>query len=141
MSDTRFAGLLSQILDRLQVKEALVYKSEKEFLKHLKPDHPVRFQWSDGDALPSELVYSDTLHKSGLIGLDDNLDRLKALTNVVGFFYARIPTSEDVDTGDIDQPSEWWLKKIMERFDVQTFQRLPDGFYVVVYPKPIEIIH
>lgn len=137
----RFAGLLSQIIDRLNIEEALIWKSDKEFLKHLKPSHPVRFQWSDKDALPSQLVYSDTLHRFGLLGIDDHLDKLKALTSSVGFFYARIPTPEDIDEGDIDQPPDWWIRKIMERFDIQTFQRLPDGFYVVVYPKPIEIIH
>lgn len=32
----------------------------------------------------------------------------------------------------IVEPMEWWLPKIMSRWNVHAFQRLPDGFFVVV---------
>jgi hypothetical protein len=37
----------------------------------------------------------------------------------------------------IQEPVEWWLPKIMQRFDLQTFQMSSErGFYVIVYAKP-----
>lgn len=35
-----------------------------------------------------------------------------------------------------ERPPWWWLPRIMCRFDVQTYQRMPDGgFYVIAYAQ------
>jgi hypothetical protein len=142
MTDTRFAGLLSQIIDKLDIKQVLFFKTESEIYKSIRPNHQVAIQLSsDGAAVPSQMVYSDNLHKMGFLGFEETLERLKTLTLQVGFFYARIPEKEVTESTDIDQPADWWIQKLIKHFDIQTFQRLPDGFYAVVYPKPVEIIH
>jgi hypothetical protein len=35
----------------------------------------------------------------------------------------------------IQEPPEWWLPKLLERFDLYTFQRMPGGFAVSVVSK------
>lgn len=142
MTDTRFAGLLSQIIDKLNIEQVLFYKTESEVYKSIRPNHQVAIQVSkDGVAVPSQMVYSDTIHKTGLLSIEDTFEKLKALTLTVGFFYIHVPVQEVTESTDIDQPPDWWIQKLIKHFDLQTFQRLPDGFYVVVYPKPIEIVH
>jgi hypothetical protein len=32
----------------------------------------------------------------------------------------------------IQQPARWWLPKILERFELVSFARVPDGFWVGV---------
>jgi hypothetical protein len=37
----------------------------------------------------------------------------------------------------IQEPVEWWLPKIMQRFDLHTFQMSSErGFYCIGYAKP-----
>jgi hypothetical protein len=44
----------------------------------------------------------------------------------------------------IVESPEWWLPKFMDRFDMQSFQRIyigpHKGFYVVVHPKMRDIL-
>ena len=35
----------------------------------------------------------------------------------------------------IQQPADWWLPKILERFELVTFNRMPQGFWVGVERK------
>jgi len=35
----------------------------------------------------------------------------------------------------IQQPAGWWLPKILERFELVTFNRMPQGFWVGVERK------
>jgi hypothetical protein len=52
----------------------------------------------------------------------------------VGFF--QVKTEHEVDTlRAIDQPVQWWLAEFLKRFSLQTYQRIPGGFYVIVYPR------
>ena len=36
----------------------------------------------------------------------------------------------------IQQPPSWWLPRFMARFDLVQFQRMPQGFWVLVEAKP-----
>ena len=36
----------------------------------------------------------------------------------------------------IQERPEWWMPKIFARFEVKTFVTEPDGFWVLVTPKP-----
>ena len=76
------------------------------------------------DPLPADIVVCTTL----LGGLDyeeseETLEDLRRVTDCVGFF---------VVSGS-KRPAEWWLPRIMCRFDLQTFQVVGNDFYVVVY--------
>jgi hypothetical protein len=72
--------------------------------------------------------------------LDDVLDHLKHLTGKIGFFTVScIPAKKTLPDGRnahlIQESPEWWLPKITDRFALQSFQRSPDGFVVLVSPK------
>ena len=73
--------------------------------------------------------------------IDGVLDHLQRLTEQVGFFSINttnaMKTLPDGRNAHILQrPPEWWLGKIMERFELQTFQVVHDSeFYVIVYPR------
>lgn len=79
------------------------------------------------EPLPADVVVCTTL----LGGLDyedaeETLGDLRRVTECVGLF---------VISGS-KRPAEWWLPRIMCRFELQTFQVVEDEFYVVVYSQP-----
>jgi len=72
--------------------------------------------------------------------LDNVLDDLKRVTAGKGIF--TVHTGEAVKTLPdgrnahlIQQPPEWWLPGLIERFDLVAFNRMPMGFWVVVERK------
>ncbi|OZG73784.1 hypothetical protein BTA51_08210 [Hahella sp. CCB-MM4] len=69
--------------------------------------------------------------------IDSVLDDLKNLTGEMAYF--TIPTGPaDMDLSDgrnaalTQQPPEWWLPRLMERFKLWYFSRVPGGFVVVL---------
>jgi len=36
----------------------------------------------------------------------------------------------------IQQPPAWWLPKFMSRFELAFFQRMPQGFWIVIEARP-----
>ena len=72
--------------------------------------------------------------------LDNVLDDLKRVTAGVGVFTVNTgPAKKVLPDGRnahlIQQPARWWLPKILERFELVTFNRLPEGFWVGVERK------
>ena len=68
--------------------------------------------------------------------LGNVLDDLRSLTKV-GFFTVHTgPALKVLSDGRnahlIQQPPAWWFSRLSERFQIDTFKRYPDGFYVVV---------
>jgi hypothetical protein len=114
-------------------------------------DHPMRFQhydpavpkWSQAPE-PCEMVACiDVLEHIEPALLDNVLDDLKRVTQTVGLF--TVSTVEAMKTlADgrnahlIVEGPEFWLPRIMERFDLHVFQRIPDGFFVLVMGKDID---
>lgn len=77
--------------------------------------------------------------------LDNVLNDLERVTEVVGFFSVHCgPASKVLQDGRnahlIQKPPEWWLPKIIERFELQTFARTPNGFDVVVFARGINTL-
>jgi hypothetical protein len=69
--------------------------------------------------------------------LDNVLDDLKRVTLRQGLFTVHTqPAVKVLPDGRnahlIQQPARWWLPKLMERFELFTFNRMPMGFCVVV---------
>lgn len=89
---------------------------------------------------PAEMVVCiDVLEHIEPDLLDNVLDDLKRVTLRVGFFTVACgPASKVLPDGRnahlIQEPPEWWLPKITDRFCLQTFQRVPGGFNVLVTP-------
>jgi len=70
---------------------------------------------------------------------DDNidavLDDLKALTDKMAFLSINTETANQEGEGGDQRsfkPVEWWLPKIMERFELHYFSRIDHGFVVVL---------
>ena len=71
--------------------------------------------------------------------MDDVLDDLKRIVGMLGFFtIATGPAKKHLPDGRnahlIQQPMAWWLPKMLDRFEVQTVQKMKHGFWVVVSP-------
>jgi len=117
----RFAPLINGIIGNLGIKNLLVY-GDDSFLVDLKADHKITIQkhtpgFDLGEPVPCEM----SVH----LGLDaESLDELRKLTTVVGFFVVK----------DQSRPNSWWLRKMIEDWNVQNFQVLDDSFYCIVYP-------
>ena len=74
--------------------------------------------------------------------LDNVLDHLRALVKGVGFFTIHTEPAEKVlpdgrNAHLIQQPAAWWLPRILQRFELVTFNRIPKGFWVGLEPRPL----
>jgi hypothetical protein len=89
---------------------------------------------------PAEMVVCiDVLEHIEPEYLDNVLDDLQRCTKRIGFFTISCgPALKILPDGRnahlIQEPPEWWLPKIMQRFRLYTYQREVDGCIVVVYP-------
>ena len=74
-------------------------------------------------------------------GLIDNvLDDLKRVTGGVGVFTVHtgaaiklLPDGRNAHL--IQQPASWWLPRFLDRFDLVTYNRMPQGFWIAVEQK------
>jgi hypothetical protein len=162
MGQSPYGDMVAQMINRLEVGHVLDYGcgSRLSLAKALtgKVEHGFKYQAYDPcvekyatPPIPAEMVVClDVLEHIEEDCIDEVLDHLMRLTESVGFF--------SIDTGPavkhlpdgrnahvLQRPPEWWLPRLMCRFDVQTYQVVwkDDGhykFYVVVnaYPRQIE---
>lgn len=147
-----FARIAAQMIDRLGADDVMAYGGwPKEFIRDFRPSRNLTIQsfrpqieTSKARALPADVVISiDYLSRVGMLGVTDALDDLKRVTVKAGFFYVTIPEFADdlMTAGTVVKPLNWWLQEFAKRFDLHTFQRVPGGFYVIVYPLVEEVIH
>jgi len=145
-----YAPMVSELMNKLEVHHLLDYGAGKCNLgKHLKVDHKFTYQAYDpgvpelaGDPVPAEMVACiDVLEHIEPDFLENVLDHLEALTEAVLFCtVCTAPAKKTLPDGRnahlIVRPIEWWLPKIMERFDLQACQVTgPHTFYVLAYSK------
>lgn len=146
------APLVSRVINQYGVQELLDYGAGKGRLsENLAVDHGLRVQmydpaipeWSE-DPEPSEMVACiDVLEHIEPALIENVLDDLKRVTREIGFFSVSTePAMKTLADGRnahlIVRPLEWWLPKIWERWDLHTFQRSHDGFYVLVMAKTVK---
>jgi len=148
-----YAPMVAQIINANRVGELLDYGAGRMNLMRAISDqrmvnHPFRYipyepsnpDFSDPPA-PAEMVACvDVLEHIEPDCLDDVLDDLKRVTKGIGFFTVACgPAAKVLPDGRnahlIQEPPEWWLPKLLERFDLYTFQRMPGGFAVSVVSK------
>ena len=149
-----FAPMVSTIANSLQIGHLLDYGcgSRLSLVKNLKIDHECTIQTYDPGVprfaerpFPAEMVACiDVLEHIEPECLDDVLDDLERVTLTIGFFTVHTgPAGKKLSDGRnahlIQQPMEWWLPKIWERFDIHTFQATANGFYLIVYAKQDEL--
>jgi hypothetical protein len=104
---------------------------------HYDPAIP---EWSAPPAPCKFVACIDVLEHIEPELLDNVLDDLKRVTLAAGIFTVHVePAKKLLPDGRnahlIQQPSEWWLARILSRFDLVTFNRIPQGFMVTVEPK------
>ena len=152
VASTHFAPLVSRICNDYKVQELLDYGAGKGRLaQSLEVDHEVTVTQYDPaipaysqDPTPSEMVACiDVLEHIEPDLLDNVLDDLKRLTLSIGLYtVATEPAMKTLPDGRnahlTVMPASWWLPKIMERWEVHTYQRREDGFLVLVRPYNLD---
>jgi hypothetical protein len=135
------APMVSEIVNRLQVTELLDYWCGRAWLvQNLKLAQQCKIQCYDpampgfsGEALPMQMVACvDVLQDVEPECIDAVLDDLQRVTSVVGYISILQGEREPL----INQDKAWWLDRIMTRFDLQTLQCTPSGFFMIVYALP-----
>lgn len=143
-----YAGQVAQIINANDVTTVLDYGAGRLNLiramsQHLKrqidyrPYEPSMPQYADTPEPADMVACIDVLEHIEPEFLENVLDDLKRCTKHVGFFSVGTePAKKILPDGRnahlIQEGPEWWLPKIMSRFDLQTFQRVPGGFAVLV---------
>ena len=152
VASVEYAPLVAQVMEATGFNEILDYGAGKGRLgatledmyenplviHHYDPAIP---QWADAPQ-PCKLVACiDVLEHIEPDLLDNVLDDLKRVTAGVGVFTVHTgPAVKVLQDGRnahlIQKPPSWWLPKFMERFELNTFKRMPQGFYIIVERKP-----
>ena len=149
-ASAKYAPLVNGIVNRMQLTELLDYGSGRGGLvPYLEFDHNVQIQCYDpaieefaGEPIPMQFcVCLDVLEHIEPECLDAVLEDLERCTGTVGLFTictraAGKTLSDGRNAHLIQQPLQWWLPRLWDRFDLHTVQRMgEDDFYVIVYPK------
>lgn len=148
------APMVAKVIDSQNVSKVLDYGagskltlirtiSEKRLAKRAfdyTPYEPAVEQYSQTPEPTEMVVCIDVLEHIEPECLDAVLDDLKRVTERLGLFTIHCgPASKMLPDGRnahlIQEPPEWWLPKITDRFTLQTFQRTDAGFVVLVSPK------
>ena len=144
-----YAPVVSQIIDKLEIDSLLDYGCGRNLslFKALNAERPFKYQAYDigvpeysDSPVPSQMVACcDVLEHIEPDCLEDVLDHLQELTEDVAFLsVCSAPAKKILSDGRnahlIQQPMQWWLPKIWDRFKIQSLQVLTDTeFYVIVY--------
>jgi len=151
VASVEYAPLVAQVVEALAIKDLLDYGAGKgrlgielqKYIRHsLRIRHydPAISKWSDAPP-PSEFVACiDVLEHIEPDLLDNVLDDLKRVTVRAAMFTVHTGPAVKILTDGrnahlIQQPPDWWLPRILARFDLVTFNKLPNGFWVGVEPK------
>ena len=149
-----YAPIVTDLINKLRIHEVLDYGAGSGNLaKNLKPNHqvevkhyePARPEWAHEPDSAELVCCIDVLEHIEPELLDNVLDDLKSKTEMYGFFSVHTgPAVKILPDGRnahlIQKPPSWWLPKIMDRWELISFQLQPNGFYVLVRPWPSQPI-
>ena len=145
-----YAPLVGPFIDKLEVEHVLDYGcgSRLSLAKGLRGNvnRSFKYQAYDpcveafaGPPIPAQMVCCiDVLEHIEEDHIEGVLDHLRELTQEIGFFSISTgPAKKTLPDGRnahvLQRPAEWWLPRLMCRFDLRTFQVTGDDqFYVVV---------
>lgn len=149
----QYGQIVSDIINKSGALTVLDYGcgSKQSLRKVLCPAHDVLYRGYDPavdeyavEPKPSDLVVCiDVLEHIEPECLDDVLDHLKSLSPKLAFLTVHTgPAGKTLSDGRnahlIQQPSSWWLPKIIERWDLDRFQRTKRGFSVLCQSLPTQ---
>jgi hypothetical protein len=156
VASVQYAPIVSEICNRLEVQHLLDYGAGKcRLFQNLKVSHKMKLQAYDpgvqklsSSPVSAEMVACiDVLEHIEPEYLDSVLDDLVSLTEAVAFLTIHTgPAIKVLSDGRnahlTQQPLEWWLPKIWERFDIHSVQVTGEhAFYVIAYAKPKLVEH
>jgi hypothetical protein len=147
----QFAPIVAELVELAGASELLDYGAGKgrlglslrEFVRRPLKVHnyePAMPHWS-ARAEPCRFVACiDVLEHVEPDLLDNVLEDLERVTIGVGFFTvhteAAMKELADGRNAHLNQrPASWWLPRIMERFELVSYNRMPAGFWVAVEAK------
>lgn len=146
-----YAPIVSEICNKLEVLHLLDYGCAScNLFKNLKVNHAMKLQAYDPaiakystSPAPAEMVACiDVLEHIEPELLDNVLDDLERVTEAVIFMTIDTAPAQKVlpdgrNAHLTQQPMNWWLPKIWDRFDVQSVQVTSShSFYVIGYARP-----
>lgn len=156
VASVHFAPIVSEIINTLGIKDLCDYGAGKmRLFGALKGmvKHHMKLQAYDpgvpklaGRPVAAQMVTCiDVLEHIEPDCLEAVLDDLHSLTKQIGFFSIHTgPAVKVLSDGRnahlIQQPPQWWIPRILERWELQTFQLVEDGFYVIVNGDHIDEI-
>ena len=151
VASVHYAPLVAQVIEGVGAQELLDYGAGKGRLgatlkQHIKRPltihhyDPAIPEWSKLPAPCGFVACVDVLEHIEPALLDNVLDDLKRVTQGVGVFTVHTgPAVKILSDGRnahlIQQPPAWWLPRFLTRFELVTFNRMPQGFWVVVERK------
>lgn len=145
-----YAPIVSVYCNKLGITSLLDYGCGKcRLFKNLKVDHAMGLQAYDPGIpehsqapVPSQMVACiDVLEHIEPEHLDAVLDDLQRVTSEIGIFSVHTgPAVKVLSDGRnahlIQQPMQWWLPKLWDRFEIESVQRMDEhGFFVVVHAR------
>lgn len=146
-----YAPIVSNLVNKLGITEILDYGAGKGNLaKHLTPNHEVAVkhydpsrtdipEWTELPDSAQMVCCIDVLEHIEPELLENVLDHLAELTEFFGFFTIHtgpaVKTLSDGRNAHLTQePPEWWLPRIIARWELIQYQAQSNGFYVFVRP-------
>lgn len=146
-----YAPLVAQVIEAFGVTEMLDYGAGKGRLGVALREHlprqltihhydPAVTKWSAPPAPCGFVACIDVLEHIEPALLDNVMNDLQRVTSGVGLFTVHTEAAIKVlpdgrNAHLIQQPPRWWLPRIMDRFELVTFNRGKMGFFVTVEPK------
>jgi len=151
VASVHYAPLVAQVIETVGAQELLDYGAGKGRLgvalkqhiqRELKIHHydPAIPEWATPPAPCGFVACIDVLEHIEPALLEHVLDDLRRVTAGVAVFTVHTgPAKRLLPDGRnahlIQQPAGWWLPKFFARFELITFDRMPNGFQVVVEHK------
>ncbi len=152
VASVHYAPLVAQVIQTVGAQELLDYGAGKGRLgltlkqqmnrpltiRHYDPAIP---EWA-APAQPCGLVACiDVLEHIEPVLLDNVLDDLQRVTQGVGVFTVHTGAAVKVlpdgrNAHLIQQGPSWWLPKFLTRFELARFERMQNGFWIIVERKP-----
>lgn len=152
VASLHYAPLVARVLETTEAGELLDYGAGKGRLaealrprlarplavRHYEPAVP---EWSAPPAPCRFVACIDVLEHVEPDRLDNVLDDLRRVTAGIGVFTVHTqPALKTLADGRnahlIQQPVEWWLPRLRQRFDVLKVEPLDGGFAVIVARRP-----
>jgi len=114
------------------------YCGNDPIMKHIKVDHPMKIQCYDplidrfkaAPVITEMVFFAIEAEAMSDEDVDSLLGEIEAITGTVAL----------VAIKHTERPYQWWLRKMMDRFEIDTFQNYGTGFHMILSPNQERIV-